>query len=146
MQIIRYTLIILFILSLGYIFGYGPHAAECSSAVISGGGSLDVPQVRLLYPALETADIRGKNGILFKWSIHEIPSGGRLKYWFQLYKGYEMYGQDLVFKTELDRSRSEFFIKKDIFENGQVYTWSMRQRSFFCNWSKRSFCSFKVIK
>lgn len=118
-----------------------PYAQERGTT----GSSVHVPRPRLIKPASEVVDISDEKGILFKWSLHEAPSGGRKKYRFQLYEGYERYEQNLIFKAELEWDTSEIFIEKDKFKNGSVYTWSLRQRGYSGNWGSRSFHSFKVI-
>ncbi len=112
----------------------------------TSGSSVHTPSPRLIAPTSEVVDIRGKDGILFKWSSHEIPSGGRRKYRFQLYEGYDMYEKNLIFKKEFPPDIFEIFIEKDKFKDGEAYTWSVCQRGYFANWSWRSFYSFKVVK
>lgn len=110
------------------------------------GYSSNAPQPRLIRPTSEIVNIQDKKGILFKWSSQQIPSGGRRKYRFQLYEGYNMYKQNLIFKEELDPQTFEIFIEKDMFKNNTTYTWSIRQRGFSSSWSRRNFYSFKVLK
>lgn len=136
----KIPLIIILILSFILLNGIGLYA----QAPTRTGGGVVTPRVRLISPTSEVINIKDKGGILFKWSPHQIPSGGRRKFRFQLYEGYDMYEMNLIFKKELDPSTFEIFIEKDKFKDGAAYTWSIRQRGYFSNWSKRSFYSFKV--
>lgn len=132
-------LIICIFLTLGLDVAYAQRARGVSSYGI-------VPKVRLISPTPEVYDMAGEKGILFKWSPHKRPSGGRRKFRFQLYDDYEMYEKNLIFKKEIDPNTYEIFIPEDKFEDGGVYTWSVRQRSNSSVWSERSFHSFKVTR
>lgn len=110
------------------------------------GSPVWVPIPRLIKPTSEVINIKDKDGILFKWSSKETPSGGRRGYRFQLYEGYDMYEKGLIFKKELDPHTFEIFVSGDKFKNKEVYTWSIRQRGHSSSWGKRGLYSFKVIK
>jgi len=68
------------------------------------------------------------------------------KFIFKIYKGYKMYLANLIYKEDLPPDASSVKIKSDLFEDGQVYTWSLIQISYSGYKSDRSFNSFKVIK
>lgn len=106
-----------------------------------------VPAPRLIYPVSETADFTGKDTVIFKWSPHEgIMMPGSKYYDLRIYKGYEMLESTLVYKEKVAGNRCYLEVKTDLFENGEVYTWSVR---LVCNptgKSDRSFCSFRVVK
>jgi len=112
----------------------------------SFGSAGHVPMPRLISPTSEVVNIKDKDGILFKWSSQQMPTGGRRKFRFQLYEGYDMYEQSLIFKKEIDPHIFEIFIKRDNFEDGKAYTWSLRQRGFSPSWSRRSFYTFRLVK
>lgn len=137
---------LLLILISSFIFLNGLDSLQAQDRTATIGSHMQVPRPRLIRPTSEVINIEDEEGILFKWSSQQIPSGGRRKFRFQLYEGYDMYEKNLIFKKELDPFTFEIFIEKDKFKNGQAYTWSIRQRGYFSNWSKRSFYSFKVVK
>ena len=57
-----------------------------------------------------------------------------------------MYAANLIYKENLPAGASSIKVKADLFEVGQVYTWSLAQVSFAGYKSDKSFNSFKVIK
>ena len=112
----------------------------------SFGSAGVVPMPRLISPTSEVVNRKDKDGILFKWSSQQMPTGGRRKFRFQLYEGYDMYEQGLIFKKEIDPHVFEIFIERDKFEDGKAYTWSLRQRGSSPSWSRRSFYTFRLKK
>ena len=124
------------------------------SAYPSGVGNLAratmgyVPEPRLLNPMDETVDLSAREELQFKWSIHEARNlgGGRRYYEFRLYKGSEMLESTLIFKENIHGDRDSAVLDSGIFEDGAVYTWSLKQCYKGVGKSKRSFHSFKVIK
>ena len=71
---------------------------------------------------------------------------GLRKFILKIYKGYKMYVANLIYKEDLSAEVSSLKVKSDLFEDGQVYTWSLIQVSYSGYKSDRSFNSFKVIK
>ena len=117
------------------------------------GGSLGsmmgyVPEPRLLYPTDATLNLTGQEDVRFKWSIHEARSmgSGRRYFEFRLYKGYDMLESTLIFKEDIYGDKDSIVLDSGIFENGAIYTWSLKQCYKGVGKSKRSFHSFKVIK
>ena len=109
-------------------------------------GSYDaVPQPRLLSPVKETVDMTGKEELEFKWSPHEKGGGFREYYDFRLYKGYNMYENTLILKKQVAPDQYSIRLPASVFEEGAVYTWSLRQ-VYDTAKSLKSFQSFKVIK
>ena len=106
-----------------------------------------VPQPKLISPVGENVDLRGKSSLEFIWSPHESRSvGGRRYFDFRIYKGYQMLESTLVFKEKVPGSRYKADVNSNIFENGQIYTWSLRQGYKTMGKSRRSSNSFMVVK
>ncbi len=105
-----------------------------------------VPQPRLISPVTQDVDLTGKEKLEFEWSPHEGDPLQRDYYDFRLYKGREMLESTLVFKTHTQTNDSSLELKSDMFQNGEVYTWSLRQVYTGSNKSQRSYSSFKVKK
>jgi len=101
------------------------------------------PEPRLIYPISDKVILTGKDFLEFRWWNDFI---GIEHYEFKLYKGYNMYASDLIYKQSLPSRASSIKIKSELFEDGQVYTWSLIQVSFGGQKSDKSFNSFKVIK
>ncbi len=105
-----------------------------------------VPQPVLLQPRGEKVVLTGKDTLEFTWSPHEGNHMNRRCYDFRLYKGYDMYEKNLIFKEEVAPNISSKKIDSKKFENGQTYTWSLRQMYDDSSKSQKSYHSFKVIK
>jgi len=115
--------------TVSFIYGNGPYSS--------------LPEPRLRYPINDTVVLTGKDSLEFKWWIDVV---GLRKFIFKIYKGYKMYLANLIYKEDLPSDTSSVKIKSDLFENGQVYTWSLIQVSYSGFKSDRSFNSFEVIK
>jgi len=121
--------------------------APGASAFMRGGGAYEfVPEPVLLYPTQEEADLTGKDSLEFRWSPHEGSPTRRDYYDFRLYKGYDMLESTLVFKQRVGPRESSTSLKSGMFENGAVYTWSLRQIYTGSVKSKKVFQSFRIIK
>ena len=122
-------------------------ASECFAGPYLGSRYIErfVPQPRLLEPARDTVDISGQDRLLFRWSSHEQAWGFRMYYDLRLYKGYNMVESTLIFKARVDPSQNTIAISAAMFEDGQVYTWSLRQVYDGYRKSDRSYQSFTVI-
>jgi len=57
-----------------------------------------------------------------------------------------MYESGLIYKENLPMNTSSIKIKSNLFEDGQVYTWSLIQVSLAGQKSDQSFNSFKIEK
>ena len=101
------------------------------------------PAVRLLYPIYDTVTLTGRDYLEFRWFNDYV---GIDHFIFGIYKGYNMYGKDLLHKQDLPPQESSVKIKSDFFEDGQVYSWSLIQVISGGQKSDKSFNSFKVIK
>ncbi|MFA5089979.1 MAG: hypothetical protein WC510_02945 [Candidatus Omnitrophota bacterium] len=116
-----------------------------SYSIPSAGSGLSLPpEPRLIHPVSEEAVLTGKGSLEFKWSIVNLVEADHCE--FRLYKGYNMYASNLIFKQALPAKIPFIEINSGIFEDGQVYTWSVREVSFWGRKSERAFCSFRVVK
>jgi hypothetical protein len=113
------------------------------SFTVDSGAYNDVPEPRLRYPINETAILTGNDPLEFKWWNDLVGMRG---FTLKLYKGYNMYAANLIHKEDLPSEAASVKIGSDLFEDGQVYTWSLIRFSFSGYKSDKSFNSFKVIK
>lgn len=100
------------------------------------------PEPRLLYPTADTVTLAGKDSLEFSWMNDFI---GIDHFIFKIYKGYNMYAAGLIYSESLLSGASSIKVKSDLFEEGQVYTWSLVQVSLSGQKSDKSFSSFKVV-
>lgn len=105
-----------------------------------------VPQPRLISPIKEVVDLTGKDELEFIWSPHEGRPVSRRYYDFRLYKGREMLESTLIFKERVGPHIYKLSLRSDLFEDSEVYTWSLRQVYYTSGKSLRSSCSFMVVK
>lgn len=105
--------------------------------------SFDKPsEPHLVSPIYDATVITGDT-LLFKWWHTNI---GIDRYEFNLYKGADMFSDNLILKKILPFSQSSIKLDASLFENGQVYTWSLRQITNGGLKSDRSFITFAAIK
>jgi hypothetical protein len=122
-----------------------------SAPCVAGSGSFSlnewaynsVPEPRLRYPIYETAAISNGQPLEFSWWNDFTNTSG---YIFKLYKGYNMYADNLMLRENLPADTGSFKVKAELFEDGKVYTWSLVRIAFSGYKSGRSFNSFRVIK
>jgi len=107
------------------------------------GGFNSLPEPRLRYPISETAILTGSGPLEFQWWNDVVGIRG---FTIKIYKGYNMYAGDLIYKEDLPQDASSLKVDSGLFEDGQVYTWSLIRISYTGYKSDRSFNSFKVIK
>ncbi|HNX82222.1 MAG TPA: hypothetical protein PKL77_08770 [Candidatus Omnitrophota bacterium] len=124
-------------------FAVAPVFAGDSTVVFSVGSSNAPSAPRLLYPLSDSVILTGKDSLEFRWWNE---GAGIDHFIFKIYKGYAMYGQDLLYKQNVPSGLSSITIQSKMFENGRVYTWSLIQVSFDGLKSDKSFSAFKVIK
>lgn len=108
-----------------------------------GGGQ--PPEPRLVRPTSEMVDLRGKDNLEFKWWSNVGGYAGNQYFDFRLYKGYQMFEQTLIMKEQLPPHANNIIVNSNVFEDGQVYTWSLRN-VYGAEKSDRVHVSFKVIK
>jgi len=116
---------------------------ESFSFTMDEGAFNTCPEPRLRYPIYETAILTGDDPLEFKWWNDVTGIRGFI---FKIYKGYNMYAENLIHKEDLPSEASSVKIESDLFEDARVYTWSLVRVSFAGYKSDRSFNSFKVIK
>jgi hypothetical protein len=104
-----------------------------------------VPPPVLLSPSTEDVDLTGKDILEFKWSPHEGIRGIREYYDFRLYKGYNTVESTLILKERLSGDTYQYNLAADKFEEGQTYTWTLRQVYSRLLKSDPSHASFKII-
>jgi hypothetical protein len=105
----------------------------------------NIPQPRLISPITDTVDLTGQDKLVFRWSTIEGDTFRRSYYDFRLYKGYDMVESTLIFKKQVPPLEGELALDASMFEDGQVYTWSLRQK-YSGGKSEKSYQPFKVIK
>ncbi len=128
----------------------GVEAGKVSGTVEFGVGTVgydeaDVPVPTLLSPAGGTVDLTGKETLEFKWSPFEGRMYRRQGYDFRLYKGRQTYASDEIYKEQVGPDDYHVVLKAEMFEDGQVYTWTLRQL-YFDNKSDAAYNSFRVVK
>jgi hypothetical protein len=125
----------------------GKVSGDVEFGIGTGGvfGMDDVPEPTLLSPIGETVDLTGKEILEFRWSPFEGRINKRQGYDFRLYKGRRTYAQDEVYKEQVGPDAYHVVLRADMFEDGQVYTWTLRQL-YFDNKSDAAYNSFMVVK
>lgn len=112
----------------------------------AGGPAGYVPQPKLLSPVSEEIDLTGKNTLSFEWGRHGGSAAQRWYYDFRLYKGRQAIADNLICKERVAPNIYKIEIPKDSFEEGGVYTWTLRQVHTKGLKSMESTYSFKVIR
>jgi hypothetical protein len=115
------------------------------SAYAGGLRGLTPPPIpELVYPSGESADITGKDSLEFKWILYSTVGLGCTD--FKLYKGYITYEDNRILKAEVDSPQAYYSVSSDKFEDGQVYTWVLREVSLAGVWGDYVYNSFRVVK
>lgn len=104
------------------------------------------PEPWLLEPVSETVDLIGKDTLTFKWSPFQGTLLLRKCYDFRLYKGYQTLESTQVLKKIVDPKVYAVVLDANLFEDGQVYTWTLRQIYCDIRKSDAAYNSFRVIK
>ncbi|MBN1405677.1 MAG: hypothetical protein JW946_04090 [Candidatus Omnitrophica bacterium] len=105
-----------------------------------------VPAPRLISPVTEIVNLAGKDTLKFSWSPHETAAGFKMYNDFRIYKGYETKENTLIFKNRVKPNEWNINVGSALFENNQVYTWSLKFVFSEGRNSQKSYQSFKVIK
>lgn len=105
----------------------------------------NIPQPRLLEPNKDIVDLSGKKELIFRWSPHEGDVSQRKYYDFRLYKGHQTLGPALLLKKRVSPNQHQFSVESGLFKDGEIYTWSLRQK-YRSGKSRRSTETFKIIK
>ena len=87
----------------------------------------------------------GRDTVEFRWSPFEGKIFKRRFYEFRIYKGREQLAKNIIFKQKIAANVSSIALKTDIFEDGQVYTWAVRQ-AYYDQKSDWAYSAFVVIK
>lgn len=96
----------------------------------------------LVYPVNDVVSVT-QDDLVFKWWHASI---GIDRFEFNLYKDSDMVNDNLIFKQVLPFNISSLSLSANMFENNQVYTWSLRQVANNGVKSDKSFITFRVIK
>jgi hypothetical protein len=105
-----------------------------------------IPPPELLYPIGGEVALTGQAFLGFKWSPHEGVSGSRDYYDFRLYKGYNMNEGALLLKVRVPGDIYQYNVNSDRFQDGQVYTWALKQVYNPLRQSDWRYISFKAVK
>jgi len=105
-----------------------------------------VSRPRLIYPNDKDIDLSGKKSLRFQWGLATTPLVALDYIEFCLYKGEKIKEKNLVFEKRMMNNEYSIEIDSDLFENGEFYTWGIRQ--FFLRGKKNneSFALFRVYK
>jgi len=106
----------------------------------------DPPQVRLIYPTGDEVSLSGQDSLEFKWSKFDGSIIYRDYYDFRLYKGCATLEDNLILKQRIDYDEYSIKVKADLFQDGEVYTWTLRQVYRADGKSDRSYSTFKIIR
>lgn len=105
-----------------------------------------IPAPYLLSPIGGEVDLSDKDTLEFKWSPHEGASGFREYYDFRLYKGYSTVESTRILKQEVPSDNYQINLQSSLFEDGQIYTWTLRQVYSAGRKSDPSHASFRIKK
>jgi hypothetical protein len=129
-----------FVAALVILLGIVPFLA--SGVAFCRSNTADIPEApRLVYPIDPEVTITG-DSLEFKWQHANI---GIDHYEFVVYKGGGSSGENL-FEANLPFDASSMVIPSASFEDGQVYTWTLRQVGDNGLKSEKSFNTFRVTK
>lgn len=107
-------------------------------------GLFDTPgEPRLRYPITSKVILIGQDFLEFKWWNGSIRGS---QFIFKIYKGYKMNADSLIYQQTLSADALSVKVKSELFEDGQIYTWSLVQVSLGGQKSDKSFNSFRVFK
>ena len=104
-----------------------------------------IPQPKIFYPKSENVNLSQQDSLEFKWSSLVGSSTDRRCYDFRLYKGYDFNSDSLIYKKEVSPFKSSWSVESNMFNDGGVYTWTLRQ-VYLSGKSDRSIVSFKIHK
>ena len=124
------------------ICGFLTMSAGDAGSFVSGN---NIPQPRIFYPKSENVNLAQKDNLEFKWSSLVGSSTDRRCYDFRLYKGYDIIIDNLIYNKDVAPFKSSWNVEANFFEDGQVYTWTLRQ-VYLLGKSDRSIVSFKIHK
>ena len=120
-----------------------PAFSGTASFTLDEGAYNSVPQPRLRYPIYDRVSLEKGKPLVFQWWNDFAETSGFI---LKVYKGYNMDAANLILKKDLSPGVSSLEVSPDLFEDGQVYTWSLIRIAFAGHKSDKSFNSFKIIK
>lgn len=123
-----------------------PLSAQIGSVYWDIGESDSVPVPRILQPYLDVYDLSGKSVLEFKWSPHEGSPTQRDYYDFRLYKGFTVLESTRICVMRVNPRQWSIALNADMFQDGQVYTLTLRQVYTGSLKSRRAYQSFKIKK
>jgi hypothetical protein len=132
------------LLILAMLFSGSPMIAAALNGTNTKGLFNFISAPWLLEPAGDSVELKGKDFLEFKWKPD--LSVNTDYYDFRLYKGYPMLASTLILKQRVNANESSFKVAAATFDNGRVYTWSLRRVILTGEKSDKSFSSFKVTK
>ncbi len=90
------------------------------------GRRSSTPMVRYVKPKDEAVvDLSNREELVFKWKRMPRPAGGREAYKIEIFRGF---GYERIIVKTLDEDVDTLSVPREIFENGTLYTWQVRQR------------------
>jgi len=120
-------------------------AIHSTSFAFGFGRALEQPpSPDLVRPYGEKVDLTGKDSLEFKWEIDDLMGISYCE--FRLYKGYNMYEGNLVYKEQVQAPNHVVNVKAGLFIDGQSYTWYVYEVNLAGIKSDKAFSSFEVIK
>ena len=110
-----------------------------------GGSVRGVPTPTVIEPDPVNGEVNlaGKEWLRFEWTP-EGDSTRRRYYDFRVYKGLEMNDASMIFKDKITTFRVE--LTTDLFQDGQVYMWTVRQVYDGHGKSLKNWSSFRAVK
>lgn len=134
-------LLLLFIFN----FSVTAHGLNMNLGGINEGMNFGSPSgPTLLYPVTDNIVLTGKDFLEFRWERTDLVNTDH--YEFRLFKGYKTLEATLILKQDSPAGTFPIKIAASLFEEGQVYTWSLRRVYFGGNKSDFSYSPFKIVK
>lgn len=99
--------------------------------------STQTPDVKYISPRNDhEVDLAGMDSLTFKWHSLPKPGGGREAYRFELFKGSEE-NYNRIYSAELKQDVCAIDIPADMFCDGAMYSWLVKQRDAVTSvWSR----------
>jgi len=141
-----FIIILLIFFSFDYLFPIRVLAAQEYSESRLEALLRTVARPRLIYPNDEEIYLKGKNFLRFQWGLSKKNFIGLNFIEFCIYKGKDILEKNLIFKKRLSPEEYTLEISSDLFKNGQLYTWGIRQYYLRAEKSNERYSFFKVYK
>jgi hypothetical protein len=114
----------------------------CHAFGMGRGIRVDIIAPVIISPNSEVVIIEPGKSLELKWSPHERVNSGDAYYDLRIYKGYQPVLSAILHKVRLSKEAHSYVAARDIFKDGEIYTWRLRKvykeigNSF---WNSRSF-------